>query len=304
MLVIATIDRHDACMELQQLRYVLAVEEERSFTRAATRCHVVQSALSHQIKALEREIGVQLFARSSRRVELTAAGAAFLPEARASVAAADRARAEAAAATGELRGTLAIGLIPTVTAVDIPDLLGTFRQAHPAVSVSLRVGASDEMVAAVGAGSLDVAFLGLAEGAPVTGVSSRELARHRLVAVVGADHLLGQRRRLRLADLSHHPFVDFPAGSPGRAQSDRAFERAGLTREVPYEVTSTDLALGLVRAGLAIALLAPQVVPEQQGVRSIPVQGGPTRVEHLAWSGFNPSPAATAFVDLVRPRRE
>ncbi|WP_237090058.1 LysR family transcriptional regulator [Nesterenkonia sp. PF2B19] len=83
-------------MDLQQIRYVLAVAEHRSFTRAARACFVVQSALSHQIAALEKELGVRLFARSSRRVELTASGEAFLPAARQAVEAAERAAAEAA----------------------------------------------------------------------------------------------------------------------------------------------------------------------------------------------------------------
>lgn len=107
-------------MELQQMRYVAAIAEEQNFTRAAERCFVVQSALSHQIKALERELGVKLFARSSRRVELTAAGEAFLVQARASLDAADRAVSAAAAANGEIRGTLTVGVIPTVTTIDIP----------------------------------------------------------------------------------------------------------------------------------------------------------------------------------------
>ena len=83
-------------VELQQLRYVVAIAEKRNFTRAAERCFVVQSALSHQIKALEKELGTALFVRSSRRVELTPAGEAFLTEARISLAAADRAVAVAA----------------------------------------------------------------------------------------------------------------------------------------------------------------------------------------------------------------
>lgn len=126
-------------MEFQQLRYVIALAEEASFTRAAARCHVVQSALSHQIKALENELGVALFARTSRRVELTAAGQAFLPAARASLEAAERAAEDAAAASGLIRGRLSIGVIPTVTAVDVPAALRTFRQAHPHVQIVLRV---------------------------------------------------------------------------------------------------------------------------------------------------------------------
>lgn len=286
-------------MELQQLRYVLAVAEERNFTRAAERCHIVQSAMSHQIKALEREVGVQLFARTSRRVELTAAGAAFLPAARASIEAADRAIAEASAATGELRGTLTIGVIPTVTAIDIPAALGRFRHAHPAVRIRLRGGGSDEFIAAIAAGTMDVAVLGLPDTAPPQGVASRELVRERLVAVLSAQHRLAERRRLRLDELDEETFVDFPAGTPGRTPSDLAFATVGIHREVAFEAMSTDLILDLVRNDLAIALLSPDVVPADDTLRTVALTGGPTRIEHLAWSGFNPSPAATAFLGML-----
>ncbi|MGI6878135.1 LysR family transcriptional regulator [Microbacterium sp. gxy059] len=286
-------------MELQQMRYVVAVAEERSFTRAAERCFVVQSSLSHQIKALERELGVELFARSSRRVEPTAAGEAFLPAARASLEAAERAVDDAAAATGRVRGTLTIGMIPTVTALDVPEALRRFRQAHPDVRVRLRGGGSDGFIAAIGRGEMDVAVLGLAGDVDQAGVASRVLARERLAAVVSAEHRLAPRRRLRLSDLAEEIFVDFPAGTPGRAQSDIAFAAAGVRREVMLEAVDAPTILDLVRADLAVALLPPAVVPEGEGLVAVPVADGPTRTEHLAWSGFNPSPATRAFLAMA-----
>ncbi|WP_102158233.1 LysR family transcriptional regulator [Zhihengliuella halotolerans] len=287
-------------MELQQLRYVLAVAETRNFTRAAERCFVVQSALSHQIKALEGELGLQLFARTSRRVELTEAGAAFLPAARAALEAAERAVAEASAATGRLRGTLRIGAIPTVTALDLPAALGAFRDAHPEVRISLRGGGSDEFMEQIAAGTLDVAVLGLSESVYPNRVDSRVLARERLVAVLPAGHRLAARRRLHLRDLAEEAFVDFPAGAPGRVPSDAAFAKAGVAREVVFEAAGVELFLGLVRERLAIALLSDAVVGDRSGLVTIPVADGPLRVQHLAWSEFNPSPAALAFVDVAR----
>ncbi|MFE6733490.1 LysR family transcriptional regulator [Microbacterium sp. NPDC057650] len=286
-------------MELQQMRYVVAVAQERSFTRAAERCHVVQSALSHQIKALERELGVTLFARSSRRVEPTAAGEAFLTSARASLDAADRAIADAAAASGQIRGTLNVGAIPTVTAIDLPQALAAFRGLHPAVRVGVRTGGSDEFLTAIAEGSMDVALLGLPEERAHRGVAMRTLAHERLVAVVGGDHPLAGRSRCRLRDLGDSTFVDFPPGTPGRAQSDLAFERAALRREVAFEAMSIDLILGLVRNGLAVALLAPGLIPEAGDLHSIALADGPTRVQCLAWSDFNASPAARAFVESL-----
>lgn len=282
------------------MRYVVAVAEERSFTRAAERCLVVQSALSHQIKALENELGVRLFARTSRRVEVTAAGEAFLAQARASLDAAERAVSDAAAANGQIRGTLTIGMIPTVTAIDIPAALGTFHRAHPTVRIRLRGGGSDEFIKAIANGSMDVAVLGLPDSTPPKGVNTRVLARERLVTVVSAEHALAGRRRLRLEDLADETFVDFPEGTPGRVPSDLAFQAAGAHREVAFEATSTDLILDLVRQGLVIALLSPAVVPEFSDLRTIPISAGPTRIEYLAWSNFNPAPAAQAFLDTVQ----
>ncbi len=284
-------------MELQQLRYVLAVAEERNFTRAATKTHVVQSALSHQIKALERELGVRLFARTSRRVELTTAGHAFVAGARATLDAADRTVTEAVAATGQMRGSLSVGAIPTVTRLDLVAVLGRFHRTYPQVSVGLSVGGSVDFIERIRAGSLDAAVLGLPEAAVPTGVASQVLARERLVAVLGPGHRFARRKRLRLADLTDEVFVDFPADSPGRSQSDRAFAEAGLTRTVAFESMLVDMMLDLIAHDLGIALLAPAVVPEGRGLITVPVVDGPKRVEYLAWSEFNPSPAASAFVE-------
>ena len=284
-------------MELQQLRYVLAVAEERNFTRAATKTHVVQSALSHQIKALERELGVRLFARTSRRVELTEAGHAFVAGARATLDAADRTVTEAVAATGQMRGSLSVGAIPTVTRLDLTAVLGRFHRTYPHVSIGMSVGGSLDFIDRIRAGSLDAAVLGLPEDVEPKGVANTVIAEERLVAVLGPGHRFAGRRRLRLADLADEAFVDFPADSPGRAQSDRAFAEAGLTRTVAFESMLVDMMLDLVGQGLCIALLAPAVVPDGRELVTVPVTDGPKRVEYLAWSEFNPSPAASVFVE-------
>lgn len=277
----------------------MAIAEEQSFTRAAQRCFVVQSALSRQIKSLESELGVRLFARTSRKVEVTPAGEAFVKPARLCLQAAERAKASAAAAHGQIRGSLTIGVIPTVTAVDIAAVLGAFRRSYPEVGVHVRTGGSDEFLRRIAAGELDVGFLGLAEGVTPRGVQTRELSQERLVAVLSEGHRLAGRRRLRLKDLADEPFVDFPEGSSGREQSDLAFERARLRREVSLEVNTADLLTGLVRQGLGVALVAPSVAREAPGCVCIPVSDGPVRVEYLAWDSFNPSPVAQVLVDSI-----
>ncbi len=280
------------------MRYVVAVAETNSFTRAAERCLVVQSALSHQIARLERELGARLFERTSRRVRLTPAGAAFLPAARQCLDAAERAAAEVAAAVGQVRGRLAVGLIPTVAAVDIPEALRDFRGRYPHVRISLRVGASEELIEKVEQGAIDVAFLGLPTTARPRGVAAHELARDRLVAVVAPDHPLAGEPTVDLRRLCSEVFVDLPAGTAGRLQSDQAFEAAGLARDVAFEVTSADYIARLVRPGLAVAMLPSAYAPQLEGVVTIEVADAPARVEYVIWSRSRP-PAATAFLAIL-----
>ncbi len=282
------------------MRYVLAVAETNSFTRAAERCLVVQSALSRQIAALERELGARLFDRTSRHVRITPAGQAFVAAARESLNAAERAVADVAAVTGEVRGRLALGLIPTVAAVDIPDALSRFRARYPQVQLNIRVGGSEELTEQVRQGRIEVAFLGLPTTARPAGVNARELARDRLVAVVAPDHPLAGEPAVNLARLSTETFIDLPPHTPARAQSDEAFAAAGLSREVAFEVTTADFMMArLVRKGLAIALLPAAYVPQLTGVATIEITDAPVRVEYLIWSGAGRTPAATAFLDLL-----
>ncbi|OEJ57022.1 LysR family transcriptional regulator [Streptomyces agglomeratus] len=291
-------------MELQQMRYVIAVAETNSFTRAAQRCLVVQSALSHQIARLEKELGARLFERTSRRVRLTPAGAAFLPSARQCLDAAERAAAEVAASVGEVSGRLAVGLIPTVTAVDIPAVLKDFHQRHPKARISLSVGASDELVERVRQGEIEVAFLGIPVTARPRGVMARELARERLVAVVAPDHPLAGETSVDLRRLSSEVFVDLPAKTAGRAQSDLAFTAAGLTREVAFEVTNADYLARLVGAGLGVALLPPAYVAGMTGMVTIEVTEAPARAEFVVWGRESRTPAAAAFLELLGVEEE
>ncbi|WP_264934609.1 LysR family transcriptional regulator [Streptomyces sp. A012304] len=290
-------------MDLQQMRYVVAVAETRNFTRAAERCSVVQSSLSHRIASLERELGVQLFARSSRRVELTSAGTAFVAGARECLAAAERAAADAAAATGVVRGRLAVGVIVTTAAVDVPEVLQRYRARHPDVRVVLRSGRSDELAAAIRDGELDIAFLGLPEGERPSGVETVVLDHDAHALVVPAGHRLAGASRVTLPEIAGETFVDFVAGTPARAQSDRAFAAAGLVRDVAYEAAVVELILRLIARGLCVGLLPSAYIrplaadhPELALVR---VVDGPRRVEYLAWSRFNPSPATRAMLGVL-----
>ncbi|MEV5607657.1 LysR family transcriptional regulator [Streptomyces sp. NPDC052225] len=291
-------------MELQQMRYVVAVAETGGFTRAAERCLVVQSALSHQIGKLEKELGARLFERTSRRVRLTPAGEAFLPAARQALEAAERARDEVAAATGEIRGQLRLGAIATVTAVDVPALMRAYHAAYPQVAMRLMDGMSESLLHGVREGTLDLAFLGVQPSfrSDEPGLGSRTLVVDRHVVVAAPEHPLaraGSAAEVALERLVDESFVDFPAGLAARAQTDDAFAAAGLRREVAFEAKGLEFVADLVRGGLGIALLPSRLVPRLPGLAVVPVRDGPVREERLVWSVTRCSPAAAAFLASV-----
>lgn len=299
----ATMNSNHGSMDLQQLRYVVAVAATASFTRAAATCFVTQSALSHRIAALEREIGQRLFVRTSRSVALTEAGEAFLTHARAAVSSADQAVEEAAAASGAIVGVLRLGVIPTVTAIDVAGALRAYRAAHPSSRVEMRMGNSDALIAAIRSRELDVAVLGLREGAVPDGVASRTLATERLQAVFSADHRLAAATSVDLADLAGELFADFPAGTAGRMQSDVAFRAAGVERDVAFEADSAELIIDLVASGLAVTLLARGVVRRSVArVAAVDARDGPARSEYLAWHATDPRSAARAFLNIASDR--
>jgi DNA-binding transcriptional LysR family regulator len=285
-------------MNLRQIEFALAVAETGSFTRAAQCCHTVQSALSHQIARLEEELGARLFERTSRHVALTPAGRAFVTHAREVREATDRLRAEMAAAVGEIRGTLAIGTISTLTMVDLPALLARYHRRYPQVDIRLGYGMSHRMLQAMRGQDLDVAFLGLWAGERVEGVEARLLSEEALMAVMHPAHPLAAARSIRLAALAEVALVDHPAGTAARQQTDRAFEAAGVERKVKFEADHAELIEGIVREGLAVGLVPQQTAPWLKGLACIAVEDSPQRRVYFACT-HNPTPAAAAFRDLV-----
>ena len=263
-------------MELRHLEYFLAVAEELSFTRAAERLHVVQSAVSAAIRALEQTLGSALFERTSQRVALTAAGVALLPEARATLDAARAAREAVQLSRGSLQGSVHIGTMTSVTQLDLPGLLGRFHHLHPAVSLRLVVSplGTAGLVKSLLAGSLDVTFVSLPGGAPA-GVSVRDLYTTRMALLAPAGHPLvraGARAPLELAELAGEPFIDAPVGYGNRDVVDRAFAAAGLRRTVILEATDVGTTASFVRAGLGLAFLHDSAaLTDTAGVVTLPL---------------------------------
>jgi DNA-binding transcriptional LysR family regulator len=248
-------------MELRQFEHFVAVAEAESFTRAARRLSYVQSALSVSIQALERELGVRLFDRTTHRVALTDAGAALLPTARRALGAIEEARDTAAAFHGVLRGTLRIGLMQAFAFVDVPDLLGRFHEEHPDVEIQIRpsAGGSAALVDELRQGESDIAFVSLPDDPP--SVVATPLGVEELVLVGRPGRLLSGRGSVTLDAIAAADFVDFPSGWGVRTIIDRAFTAADLRRDVTIEVADVATLIRLVRAGLGVAVLPRSLLP-------------------------------------------
>lgn len=269
-------------MELHQLATFVAVADEGSFTRAADRLHVVQSAVSASVRKLERELGVTLFDRTTHRVALSDAGRVLLPEARATLAAAASAREAIEQVRGGLRGTVSMGTMQgqATRAVGITAALADFRASHPGVEVRVRHGGgSADMADAVRDGRLDLAVVSLPDRRP-HGLERRLLASEPIALAVAPDHPLARRRQVALAELRDEPFVDLPPGWGTRMTVDRAFAAAGIERTIAYEVNDTTAVAEFVAHGLAVSLMPPPHAVAAAGeIVFVPLRGRAPRFE-------------------------
>jgi len=225
-------------MDLRHLRYFLAVAETRNFTQAAANCYVAQSALSQQIARLEKDVGAQLFSRTSRSVRLTAAGELLEPLARRILADVDNAQAALDALSGLRRGRLRLGLIQArASSVDLVEVLADYHARYPGIDFHVTNATSSEMAAAVLAGELDIAVIGLSPRQVPEGLDHRVLDSDPLVLIVPAGHALADRDVADLADLPEsHRLIQFTKGTGLRRQVEAAFARAGVEPGQHFEV--------------------------------------------------------------------
>ncbi|WP_106400977.1 LysR family transcriptional regulator [Actinocorallia populi] len=286
-------------MRLRQLEYVIAVAEEASFTEAARTVRVSQPALSHQVKALEAELGNALFERSPGGVRPTGHGERFLPHARAAVASA-RAAAEAARAAARLEaGELRVAALHSMAMGIVPPAIGAWRRAHPAVHVELTEFAHiDLLVEAMGRGEADIAVGTEPEGWPGP---CRVLGEEELLVVLPTgDPLLTRYRRngVPLELLADRPWVLYSADFGLTPLVVRACARAGFVPRAAARVHHTATAVELAAAGLGPTLVPRNVIGTRHADCVLrPAVPIPRRL--VAFTRADPSPPALTFADLL-----
>ncbi|WP_344048997.1 LysR family transcriptional regulator [Streptomyces thermoalcalitolerans] len=283
-------------MQFQQLQYFVAVAETRHFTRAAERVHVAQPSLSQQIKALERELGADLFLRARGNITLTDAGEALLPLARRILADADTARHAVQELVQLRRGRVRLGATPSLCTGLLPDVLRAFHDRYPGIRLLIEEGGSHDLVRELARGALDLALIVLPLPSPSPALTTVELLREDLVVVSSpeAPPPGGRgRRAVRIADLEGERLVMFRHGYDLRELTVAACRAEGFEPDFAVEGGEMDAVLGFVRAGLGVAVV-PRMVATRAGLG--------LRVTPLARPGLHRTIALAHRSDVDPPR--
>jgi DNA-binding transcriptional LysR family regulator len=299
-------------MELRHLRAFVAVGEELHFGRAAQRLHVAQPPLSQLIKGLERELGVELFTRTTRQVKLTPTGKVFLEYVRSALDAVDRARESVRrAGRGEI-GQIRVGFTGLTTCRVLPVVARAYRERFPQVRLDLHTAMfSGEQVQGLLDGVIDVGFIRIGVSTPK--LESRVLEDDPIVLVLSESHPLTSHESIRLADLAAERFVSYPSrrGSSLRDAVVIACTAAGFTPQVVQEAPDTHTIMSLVGADVGVALLPGSVADlHMEGVVYRPVSDPTPQVPlAMAWRRGDDSPVLAGFLRVatdvlqIRPRQ-
>ncbi len=287
-------------MEIRHLVYFLAVAERLNFSRAAEDLHVAQPAISQQIQALERELGMPLFERLGRRVTLTDAGKALLPHARQILAAVETARNEIRERGTLMRGTASLGAPPTVSAHVLPAKLTAFEQKYPGLEVTLREAGTETLLKFVEEGELDLAIVST-DFLPAS-IEALPFWEEAYVLAVGAEHPLGDRATVSISELAGEPFILFPEGYRLREVTLAACRGAGFTPKVALDGGSMQSALQFVAAGLGVALVPEMALMNATNIHALKISDQTLRRSlGLVWrKSHYLSPAARALREFLQ----
>lgn len=286
-------------MDTRLLEYFVAVADELNVTRAAARLFAAQSTVSAGLHSLERDLGVTLFARTTKTVTLLPAGAELLDEARHILDAVGRLRAHSSEATQGLRGTVRIGTFVAMPALGLPAVLAGFRAEFPGVDVRLAAspegstGLADDLMH----GRLDVAFLTLT---PPAGLSSWELGRSDFVALIPPGHALAGQSSVSLSELAREIWVDVLPGYGNRVRLEQSLRTRGIARRIGTEVAELSGVARYVAAGFGVAVV-PDVVDLAGAVR-LPLEDRiePWTLTLAARRGAADLPHVAALIDHLR----
>ena len=283
-------------MNFSQLQCFVALADTGSFTETAYAIHLTQSAVSHALSALERELGVTLLERNNKGVvALTGIGHTLLPHARALLAQAEAIEQRARAAHGLLKGNLRLGSIPRVASPLLAGVLAHFHQQYPDIDVVLFEGTFQEVEEWLSTNVIDVGFV----HHPAKGVESTPLATDELHVFVANAHRLHARTSVTMSDLRDECWIARPTG----CDLPEIFEHNGekYRPHIGYQASEGATILAMVREGLGITILPRKMLPDKlEGITGIPLDPPrPLQIGLAVRSGASASPAARLFVQTA-----
>ena len=291
-------------MDLRHMRHFVAVAEELHFGNAARRLNMAQPPLSQSIRRLEVELGVDLFDRTRRSVELTDAGAVFLEEARRTLMQAELARKLAQRAANRALEVQVSFVGPALYRV-LPSLLLEYRKVRPDANVRLFERASPDQIEGLAAGDFEVALTTAAIG-EVPGCETLLVEQAPFVAAVPADWPIAGRDSISLAELAELPFIRTPSQYRSHSTETLAmFKSIGAMPPVVQEATQTNTTLSLVGASLGWSFVtATAAYIQPRNVRLLPLSD--KNLPHaywqllMVWRPLQLSPAAARFVEVAQ----
>jgi len=294
-------------MELRHLRTIVAVAHHRSFTKAAEELFLAQSAISQQLSRLEAEIGIQIFRRSSRSVELTEEGKVILAHAKRVLAEFDEMQGEMEALTGVMRGTVRIGGIYPFGPYDLYGVLAEYRERYPGVAIHMVEDTQDEMLAMLRSDELDCAFASVDPDTIGSEFAGTLLWEEEFVVVSALDHPFAARPGLIWEDLIDEDLIAYRDNSALRRRFESTIGRRGIAPRNAFVCTEMSAVRALAAKGLGVAVL-PRSIAELDGP---PVALVPFRPEPVTWpialvwrTDRRQPPAAKAFLALALERAE
>jgi DNA-binding transcriptional LysR family regulator len=280
-------------MELRHLRTIVAVARHRSFTKAGEELYLAQSAISQQIRRLERELGLEVFRRTSRSVELTAEGQVILGYAQRVLAEVDGLHSELEELTGLLRGQLRIGGVYPTGPYDLFGMLADFRAAHPEVAVYMVEDTQDDVIAALRADELDCAF---------TALDPDTLGEEELIVALPSSHPLCARPLVTFEELAAEDLIAYRENSALRRRLERTMADRGLEPRNAFICTEMAAVRALTSKGLGVAVI-PRSIAEEPGP---PIELRPIGPERLTWpvaliwrAARRQTPAGKAFLKVA-----
>jgi DNA-binding transcriptional LysR family regulator len=294
-------------MELRHLRTIVAVADHGSLTKAGEELYLSQSAVSQQIRRLEEELGVEVFHRTSRSVELTAEGRVILGYAQRVLAEVDGMHTELDELSGLISGELRIGGVYPTGPYDLFGLLADFRSAHPGVSVHMIETTQEDVLVALRADDLDCAFAAVDPDALGDEFAATLIWQDELVVALPGDHALCGQESITFEELATEDMIAYRDNSALRRRLERTLDERGLQPRNAFICTEMAAVRGLASKGLGVALI-PRSVAEQPGP---PIELRPVGPERLTWPialvwrvGRHQTPAGKAFISLALDHAE